>query len=117
MKPYEDDLEGYRTLLLSRDKPVKKSAKQEKPAAKKPSREAIQSMRSDVRKGEERVAKLNEMRDRLAKKLADPELYETSKRGEMEVWQKKYAEVMEGLDRAETLWMAALEKLEAAQAK
>ncbi|WP_238370682.1 ABC-F family ATP-binding cassette domain-containing protein [Heliomarina baculiformis] len=117
VKPYEDDLEGYRTLLLSRDKPVKKSAKQEKTEAKKPSREAIQSMRSDVRKGEERVAKLNEMRDRLAKKLADPELYETSKRGEMEVWQKKYAEVMEGLERAETLWMTALEKLEAAQAK
>jgi ATP-binding cassette subfamily F protein 3 len=30
-------------------------------------------------------------------------------------WQKKYAEVMEGLDRAEALWMAAAQKLEAAQ--
>ena len=33
----------------------------------------------------------------------------------MEVWQKKYAEVMDGLERAEGLWMTALEKLEAAQ--
>jgi ATP-binding cassette subfamily F protein 3 len=29
------------------------------------------------------------------------------------VWNKKYAEVMEALERAETLWMNALEKLEA----
>jgi ATP-binding cassette subfamily F protein 3 len=32
------------------------------------------------------------------------------------VWQKKYAEVMEGLDRAEDLWIRAAEKLEAAEA-
>ena len=58
--------------------------------------------------------KLNEMRDKLAKKLADPALYEQDKLGEMAVWQKKYAEVMEALDRAEALWMTALEKLEKA---
>ena len=56
------------------------------------------------------------MRDRLAKKLADPALYEPERLGEMETWQKKYAEVMEGLDRAEALWLKAQEKLEAAGA-
>ena len=54
------------------------------------------------------------MRDKLAKKLADPELYEDSRKGELETWNRKYAEVMEGLDRAEALWLAAQEKLEAA---
>ena len=54
------------------------------------------------------------MRDRLAKKLADPELYETARAGELDTWNKKYAEVMDGLDRAEAMWLAAQEKLEAA---
>jgi ATP-binding cassette, subfamily F, member 3 len=55
------------------------------------------------------------MRDKLSVKLADPALYEKTRKGEVEVWQKKYAEVMEGLDRAESLWMSALEKLETAE--
>ena len=62
------------------------------------------------------MAKLNEMRDKLAAKLSDPGLYEDDKVGELEVWNRKYAEVMEALDRAEALWMAALEKLETAEA-
>ena len=59
--------------------------------------------------------KLNQMRDKLAEKLADPALYEDAKKGELETWNRKYAEVMDGLERAETLWMAALEKLEKAE--
>jgi ATP-binding cassette subfamily F protein 3 len=57
------------------------------------------------------------MRDKLATKLADPELYDSGKTGEIEVWQKKYAEVMNGLDRAEAMWLKALEKLEEAEAQ
>ncbi|SFT76791.1 ABC-F family ATP-binding cassette domain-containing protein [Sedimentitalea nanhaiensis] len=115
VKPYDGDLPSYRTLLLSRDKPASKSgAGTAKP--KRPSRDAILALRSEARKGEERVQKLNQMRDKLAAKLADPSLYEDGKKGEAEVWQRKYAEVMEGLDRAEALWMSALEKLERAQA-
>ncbi|MBK0326861.1 ABC-F family ATP-binding cassette domain-containing protein [Rhodobacteraceae bacterium F11138] len=113
VKPYEGDLASYRTLLLSRDKPAPK-ARDSKP--KRPSRDAILALRSETRKGEERVQKLNQMRDKLASKLADPALYEDGKQGEVEVWQRKYAEVMEALDRAEALWMNALEKLEKAEA-
>ena len=109
--PYEGDLESYRQMLLTRDKPSPKP-KPEKP--RRASRDAILSLRSDVRKCEERVDKLNEMRDRLATKLANPALYDQP--AEAAVWQKKYAEVMDGLDRAESLWMSALEKLEKAQA-
>ncbi|MCP4820482.1 MAG: ABC transporter ATP-binding protein, partial [Shimia sp.] len=83
---------------------------------KKASREDILALRADVRKCEARVEKLNEMSDKLAKKLADPTLYEDAKLGEMEVWQKKYGEVRDAQDRAEDLWMKALEKLEKAEA-
>ncbi|KKM82343.1 hypothetical protein LCGC14_1320520, partial [marine sediment metagenome] len=48
--------------------------------------------------------------------LADPALYEDAKTGELEVWNKKYAEVMDALHRAEALWMGAQEKLEKANA-
>ncbi len=110
---FEDDLEAYRRLLLSSDKPASDKPKAKPP---RPSRDAVQALRAEVRKCEERLGKLNAMRDKLAAKLADPTLYEDGKPGEIEVWQKKYAEVMEGLDRAEDLWLSAQEKLDAAVA-
>ena len=116
VKPYDDDLPAYRKMLLTPEKPREK----DKPAPVKtarPSREAVMALRSDVRKGEERVKKINDMRDKLAKKLADPALYEDGKAGELATWNKKYAEVMDGLERAEAMWMAALEKLEKAESK
>ncbi len=114
VKPYEGDLGSYRDLLLARDKPARKQT-ETRPKPKRPSRDAILALRAEARKGEERVQKLNDMRDKLAAKLADPALYDDDKKGEAEVWQRKYAEVMDGLDRAEALWMSALEKLERAE--
>jgi ATP-binding cassette subfamily F protein 3 len=111
--PYEGDLESYRAELLAGDEPAK-PAEKPKDKAPRPSREALLALRAEVRKCEERLAKLNGMRDQLAMKLAKPELYERP--DEAVVWQKKYAEVMEGLDRAEDLWIRAAEKLEAAEA-
>ncbi|WP_136682675.1 ABC-F family ATP-binding cassette domain-containing protein [Falsirhodobacter xinxiangensis] len=108
--PYTEDLEAYRRQLLAGDE-VEKPAKPA-PEKKKVSRDEVLALKAEVRKCEDRLEKLNDMRDRLAKKLADPELY--ARPGEAETWQKKYAEVMEGLDRAEALWMKAQEKLEAA---
>ena len=115
VRPYEGDLESYRQMLLARDNTGAKP-KSAKPKPARPSREALTALRAEVKKCEQRVEKLQDMQARLSRKLADPTLYEAGKPGEIEVWQKKYAEVMEGLDRAEALWMSALEKLEAAEA-
>lgn len=114
--PYEDDLQAYRKMLLTVDRPSKSKDSPKSAAPKAVSRDVVLALKSDSRKAEERVKKLNEMRDKLAKKLADPELYEQENLGEMAVWQKKYSEVMDALDRAEGMWMAALEKLEKANA-
>ncbi|MBQ0717011.1 MAG: ABC-F family ATP-binding cassette domain-containing protein [Sulfitobacter litoralis] len=118
VQPYEDDLEAYRKMLLTVEKPVSKNAKpvKEVPKPKRANREDILALRSEVRTAEARVTKINDMRDKLAKKLADPALYEKEKVGELEVWNKKYAEVMAALERAEAIWMGALEKLETASA-
>ena len=116
VKPYEDDLDAYRALLLTQDKPAKpEKAKAAAPKAPKPSRDQILALRSEVRKCEARVEKIEEMREKLAKKLADPALYEAARAGELDTWNKKYAEVMDGLHRAEALWEAALQKLETAE--
>ncbi|MEQ5828740.1 ABC-F family ATP-binding cassette domain-containing protein [Sulfitobacter sp. NFXS29] len=119
VKPYEEDLEAYRKMLLTPEKPVSKNpSKQPKeaPKPKRASRDEVLALRSEVRKAEARMEKINEMRDKLAKKLADPALYEDAKTGELDVWNKKYAEVMEALERAESLWVGAQEKLEKATA-
>jgi ATP-binding cassette subfamily F protein 3 len=111
--PYTEDLEAYRRQLLAGDE----SAKPVKPAVEKPkkaSADDVKRLRADVKVCEERLTKLGDMQSKLATKLADPALYEDGRSGELETWNKKYGEVMEALDRAEALWLAASEKLEVA---
>jgi ATP-binding cassette subfamily F protein 3 len=111
--PYTEDLEAYRRQLLAGEDEVKTAAKPiEKP--KKASRDEVLGLKAEVRKCEDRLGKLNDMRDKLATKLADPALYEDARKGELETWNKKYAEVMDALDKAEALWLTAQEKLESA---
>jgi ATP-binding cassette subfamily F protein 3 len=122
VEPYEDDLQAYRKMLLTPDTSGKGKgtnanggkAKPAKPEAPKASREEIQALRSEVRKCEARVEKIHDMRDKLAKKLADPKLYEDGRVDEAAVWQRKYSEVMEAQDRAEAMWLSAQDKLEKA---
>jgi len=111
---WQEDLEAYRKDLLTKDTPDK--PKKAKVAPKRASRDQLLALRADVRKCEERVKKLNDMRDKLAKKLADPALYDEDAGNRAEPWQRKYSEVMNALDRADDMWMKALEKLEKAQA-
>ncbi|MBS8228064.1 ABC-F family ATP-binding cassette domain-containing protein [Vannielia litorea] len=113
VKPFEQDLEAYRRLLLATpEKPAKDKPK----AQKRTSQADIQALKSELKKAEARVAKLEDMRDKLASKLADTELYEESRKNELATWNAKYAEVMDALERAEAIWLSVSEKLETAQA-
>ena len=113
--PYTEDLEAYRRQLLTGDDEVKTTSK---PVEKKKqtSRDEMLALKAEVRKCEDRLQKLNEMRDKLATKLADPGLYEDARKGELATWNAKYAELMQALDKAEALWLEAQEKLDAAAA-
>ena len=62
-----------------------------------------------------RIDKLNEMRDKIAARLANPTMYDDDNIVQATAFQKKYAEVMEGLERAETLWLKAEERLSKAE--
>jgi ATP-binding cassette subfamily F protein 3 len=113
--PYTDDLEAYRRQLLAGEDEIKNTSQPvEKP--KKANRDEILVLKAEVRKCEDRLAKLNDMRDKLAAKLADPDLYEDTRKGELATWNRKYAELMEALDKAEALWMTAQEKMDLAGA-
>ncbi len=109
--PYENDLEGYRRMLLDEPAPT---TKKQKTHPAQPSRQRIAELRQAASTAEARVKKLTEIRNRLADKLADPSMYDTDRLAETENWQKKFAEVEDGLERAETLWLKALERLEVA---
>ncbi len=114
VKAFEGDLEAYRSLLLARDKP----AQNEKPKTAKPkrqSRDAVQALRADLRKCEDRLEKLTDMHEKLSVKLADPALYDDNRLEDLETWNRKFAEVVEAMQRAEALWVAAAERLEEAE--
>ncbi len=112
--PYTDDLDAYRRLLMT-----ERGGEQRKPAPLKNSEKPksapkpdLAALRKDVRVCEARVEKLQDMLAKLDKKLADPTFYEETPKAEMQRWQIKHAEIVDGLDRAETMWMSALETLE-----
>ena len=111
VRPYKDDLNSYRELLIDEVKVSKRlSTAQTKP--KISPRHEILKLKASVRKSELRLEKLNIMRDKLSFKLADPALYGKNRMSELQIWNKKYAEVMEAIERAEELWVVAQEELE-----
>ena len=123
VRPYEDDLEAYRQMHLkgvpgsrSQEKAAKEAEKPRKAAPKRLSREETQTLRKTIRAYEERVGKLTEIKEKIVAMLADPDFYKKASAEQAETAQKKYAEVTEALEKAESQWLAHLEKLETAAA-
>jgi len=118
---YNEDMEAYRRLLLSERGTGGAVASGDAKAKGKPrkspseSRKATAPLQVEVSKCEGRISKLDEMRKKLDERLADPALYQTSGAPMLETLQRKHAEVMAGLEKAEELWILALERLERAR--
>lgn len=122
VRNFDGDMGDYRQLLLgqrgvpdraARDK--KAAAKAEKPkpkAAAAPQRSAA-TLRADAKKCEDRLEKLNRMLKTIDDKLGDGLQKGMMSATEIERISIKRAEVVEAVERAEQLWMAALERLEA----
>jgi ATP-binding cassette, subfamily F, member 3 len=113
--PYDGDMDSYRRLLLGERGGAAEPPPREAPPPPKP-RPATDTapLRSEVHKCEVRLAKLEQLRATVDAQLADPDLYDRAP-AEIAKWQKKRAEVEDGLSRAEALWLAAVERLEAAE--
>ncbi|WP_207101883.1 ABC-F family ATP-binding cassette domain-containing protein [Paracoccus shandongensis] len=110
--PYEGDLDDYRRFLLGGDEP-KVVEEKPKSAPKRAPRDELLALRAEVRRAEERVQKLTDMLQKLDVKLADPALYNDPH--EAKRWSSKRAEAVQAMVRAEDIWMAALESLDAVE--
>ncbi len=114
--PWQGDLDDYRKMLLQgedRSDTRPEARSEPKPAAKRPPRDRILELRAEARRAEERIEKLTVMMDKLDAIMADPTTYDDALRAE--AFGRKHAEASEAMQRAESLWMAALERLEKAE--
>ncbi|WP_108661477.1 ABC-F family ATP-binding cassette domain-containing protein [Acuticoccus kandeliae] len=124
VRPYEDDMEAYRALILSAAKKSRSGDGAERPAEKvsaqdrrreaaearaalAPLRKTIQAAEKAVAKAEEEIAK----RDSL---LADPNLYTADPQKAARINQERTRWV-EARDAAEEEWLTASEAYETAQ--
>jgi ATP-binding cassette subfamily F protein 3 len=115
IRAFDDDMDAYRRLLLSeRSGGAAPPKREEKPKPRALPRSGVTPLKAEVAKCEARVARLEEMRGEIDDRLANPLLYARGDQDAIEALQKKRAEVESGLERAEALWLAALERLEAA---
>ncbi len=116
VKPYTEDMDAYRRMLLSERggsaKDVVKKDKPAKPVKQPPRAKPNARLKAEVATCEARVNKLEEMRDNIDRRLGNKALYERGDIEEIDKWTKKRKEVMKGLERAESMWMNALEQLE-----
>ncbi|MFT5000102.1 MAG: ATP-binding cassette subfamily F protein 3 [Planctomycetota bacterium] len=114
---YHEDMTAYRKLLLSErgaGGSVSKQQQSENPKKKaNAKRQQKAPLQAEVSKCEQRVAKLEEMRLRLEQRLADPKLYQSAEKGVFEGLQAKSVELKAAIEKAEALWLAAIEKLDA----
>ena len=119
VKPFDGDMDDYRDLLLSERGGVRREKpKEAKPKATKEdkarARATKAALEKEVRAAEARVAKIEDMKAKIDEMLADPDLYMNAPPQKFETLQKKRAEIVEGLERAEGLWLEAQERLEQA---
>ncbi|MEM9010788.1 MAG: ABC-F family ATP-binding cassette domain-containing protein [Pseudomonadota bacterium] len=114
--PWEQDMAAYRDMLLARQGlRVRRADRKEAKTQARPSSGDLARLKADVSRCEVRVAKLEEMRAQIDARLADPALYDSFSSDRVTALEQKRAEVVDGLDRAEALWLAAQERLEAAE--
>ena len=98
VRPFDDDMDAYRRLLLSeRGGAPRRGAREEKPKARAAPRGEVAPLRAEVAKCEARVAKLEEMRDEIDSRLANPLIYA---RGDTEAVEKLQTQAGRGRGRA-----------------
>lgn len=125
VRPYNEDMEAYKALLLSErgggGAASEASKKANKPKKKRLSnaerRKLTAPLEEEVKKCEERMAKLDEMKGKVAAILGDPDFYAKESTAKIEDITKKHGEIVQAQEKAEALWMEAVEKLETARSK
>ncbi|MGH6829021.1 MAG: ABC-F family ATP-binding cassette domain-containing protein [Rhizomicrobium sp.] len=120
VKPFEDDLDAYRRLLLTGGdgpcRPSQPKAKDDKESARRcgaERRRGLQPLKDRVEAAESRISQLHTELAKLDRALGDPLLFAREPAKGVSV-SKKRAETARKLAAAETQWMAAQQEYEAA---
>ena len=119
VRPFEGDLDEYRTLLAERARPQRQEATQTKRDDRRERAEAraqLAPLRKRARDAEARMAKLAAERATIEAKLADPALYAPGRAAEVTAANTRLAAIARGQEAAEADWLAAEEALEGAGA-
>ncbi|MDB4190151.1 ATP-binding cassette domain-containing protein [Amylibacter sp.] len=116
---YYEDLNAYKKLLLSERGLADKSEKPKKVKKKRLShgeqRKILTPYQLEVTKCEERLNKIMDIKEKIDKALADPDIYTNKNPEKFENLSKKRAEAEEAIIKAESLWVSAEENLEKAR--
>ncbi|HVY13665.1 MAG TPA: ABC-F family ATP-binding cassette domain-containing protein [Rhodopila sp.] len=117
VRPYDGDLDDYRTLLAERARPAAKAAsgtRRDDRRERAEARAALAPLRRKAQAAEKRLAALAEERRRIEVKLADPSLYAAGRTAEITAANARLAAIARDVEAAETEWLLAEEELEAA---
>ena len=112
---FEDDLDSYARLLLAERGAGGMKAAENRRKKRKSNAQHLVPLKEEVSKSEARVAKLEEMRKNIDTRLTDAGLYDVTGKGKLVQLQSKRHEIIKALNQAETLWMKAQDKLDAAR--
>ena len=119
VRPFEGDLDEYRTLLAERARPQRQEATQTKRDDRRERAEAraqLAPLRKRARDAEARMAKLAAERATIEARLADPALYAPGRAAEVTAANTRLAAIAREQEAAEADWLAAEEALEGAGA-
>ena len=114
LRPFDGDLEDYRTWLLTEKMPAveEKKAPEKKPSSQKPKPINRKPIESRIKRLEEQMAKLNAKKAALEGELADPAVYQDPARLQPLLADQAY--LAKELEALETEWLERQAELEAA---
>jgi ATP-binding cassette subfamily F protein 3 len=118
VKPYDGDLDDYRTLTAERARPPRAEAaitRTDDRRARAEARQAVAPLRRQAKEAEAAIQKLTAERLKIEAKLADPAMYAAGKTAEVTNANTRLAAIAREVAAAESAWMAAEEALEQAQ--
>jgi ATP-binding cassette subfamily F protein 3 len=117
VRPFDGDLDDYRTLLADRARPAPKpdaGSRRDERRERADARAALAPLRKQAREAEARLARLSTERAAIEKALADPGLYVPARKAEVAAANSRLAAIAKLAAAAEADWLAAEEALEAA---
>ncbi len=123
VQPFEGDLDDYRLWLAEQKKGDEKAVDQVSPTVSRKDQRKLEAERRQkhkplfdaLKKAEFAVEKYHNEQRQLEHQLADPAIYAESEKTRLKQLMARKIQVDKALDEAETAWMEAEEKLDAAK--